>query len=288
MTQRKFPPKGYKNVEHPMPHNFSYNFGLTLEDETKNSTICTLIRQDLEAATPETRVVNPAHASFGEETGATIHRGSIVPRLTLQLNMSLTKAAIETDKVRNLIVNYVPIYTAFLEPLEAVDEVSGADIESTLELAHDTTDKSVRPLFSTVNLLDGGLQPVNSVSHTEVFGDYGLATDLVLESVAFDKELFYDTMQYFGHGGMLKRLVGSMRSIVIGRDRPYRFFSRNYTNPTVKRGNQYTFCGILFHLPQAGSPDQLMRAGDTTPINHLNVSMNVRYDEWNNEFLQFV
>ncbi len=280
----KFPPRGYRRSEHPLPHNFGNVTVLYGEDETKNSMIFTLLRTSEACLAPDTIEVNPEHASFGEDVGALIQKGSIVPRINLRIYANMTKDAIETDKMRTIKFNWMPIYISFLDSLEAEDSKTAVQIEDILELQHDTTNKDVYPLHSTVKL--GGNHPLSNKNAVEVLGDYGLTTTAVQESVAFDKQLFFDALQYYTNSGMLKRVTGKMRTVTIGRDRPYVYHSNNFTNPSVKRGNPYTFCGILYHVPQGDSADQVFGSSDTTNITHLRVSTQVRFDEWNPDFDQ--
>lgn len=287
MSRHKYPPRGYRKLEYPLPHNFSTIFNLLAEDTSADSTIIPLIRATEAFTTPEAIEVNPRNANFAEETGASIHMGSIVPRLNVTFSLVLSKGAIETDKIRALKVNWMPIYISFLDSLEAMDDKTAVSVEDILELAHDTTNKDVWPLYNGTNLATGiGTCPMNTVAATEVFGDWGLSVDTDIEATAFNKELFYDSLQYYTNAGMLKAVTGSMNTVIVKRDRPFLYHSNNFTNPRVKRGNPYTFCGILFHLPSGDQADQITRLADTTNIAHIQGQMSVRYDEWNPEFDQ--
>lgn len=286
MSNKKFPPKGYLANEHPLPHNFSYTFYLFGENEAENSVHIPIFRTSELAVNAEAIEVNPSNAAFGEDPGPTIHNGSIVPRVNVRIMAQLTKIAISTDAIRNLVFNWMPIYTGFLPSLEAEDARTAVQIEDILELQHDTTNKDTYPTQSGVKLLNSGNQPLSTKPYAEAFADYGLGTSAILESTAFDKELFFDALQYYGNASMLKKVTGPMHRVNINQDRPYLYNSNNFTNPNVKRGNPYTYCGILFHLPQAGSAEQFFRAGDVTDINHLQVNVGVRFDEWNSNFDQ--
>ncbi len=286
MPRHERPPKGYQQRDFPLKHYVSYNFGLQAEDETKNSTICTLFRYTDLAVAPFNIDVHPNDANYAEDQGAIIHYDSIIPKVNLKIMATLTKGAIETDKVRSIILNWMPIYTAFVDSLDSEDEKTGNDIEGLIELQHDTTNKDVYPLFAGPKLTDGSAHPLSTVPLSEALGDVGLTTTAVLESVAFDKTAYFSAMRYYTNKGMLKKVTGRMKSILVTRDRPYIYTSSNFTQPMVKRGNPYTFCGILFHLPQGGSVDQTFRAGDTTAISHLNITMQANFSEWNNNFDQ--
>ncbi len=284
---KKFPPKGYQSTDYPLPHRYGFSLSLSGENEAKNSTIFPLFRMSEACINPEAIEVNPTNANFSEELGASIFRGSIVPKIMFHFDAWMTKGAIETDKLRHIKLKWMPIYTSFLNSLDAADEKTGTDIESIMELQHETTNKDVYPLY-TGTKLDGVTYnvPLNTLGYTEVFGDYGLSTNAILESVAFSDSDFYNTMQYKTNAGMLKKVVGPMRTVNLTRDRPYKYFSNNFTAPQVKRGNPYTFCGILFHVPQGEQQGQNFASADTTAINHINVSGGVRFDEWNPVFDQ--
>ncbi len=283
---RKFPPRGYRNDEYPLPHNSSFAFSLNAENETLNSTILPIFRQSEACINAESIEVNPNNTAFAEEPGATCFRGSIIPKVNISYRISMTKGAIETDKMRSLIVNVMPIYTSFLDSLDAEDEKTATDIEGLLSLEHATDNKDTQPIYSAVKLLNASSLPMTTLGYTETRTDWGIASTDILESVAFSKEGIYDTLQYKTNAGMLKKVMGNMRAILVTRDRPYRYYSNNFTYPTVKRMNPYTFCGILFHLEQAGSVDQVFIAGDTTDIPHIHINGRIRFDEWNNGFEQ--
>ena len=50
--------------------------------------------------------------------------------------------------------------------------------------------------------------------------------------------------------------------------------------------NDFTFCGMLIHVPVAGTFGQYNHSAETTAIKHLRLSFHCRFDEWNSEFLQ--
>ncbi len=281
----KFPPKGYSSLVHPLPHNFSYFFTLQAEATAKDATIIPIICASQDLLLPETIEVNPTNAGFGEETGTMIQMNSIVPKISFNMKMSLTQGAIETDKIRSMQVKWMPIYTAFLDSLEAYDIDSGQQVEDILELQHDVTFKDTFPLYSGTDLAVGTV-PMSNKNQVEVFGDKGLSVDTKLESVAFDEPDFWDTLSYKTNAAKVRSHIGKIHNVNITRDRPYSYYSNAATYPTVKRGNMYTFCGILIWIPASGSVGQVFQAGETTVIDHLLISASVRYDEWNPDFDQ--
>ncbi len=292
---RKYPPKNYTQQQYPLPHNFSYDFGLGCEDETKNSMLMTLIRQTESAQGVDEIEVNPRNAAFLEETGPSIAQGSIVPKINFSFQAFIPKTAgYGTDtsvKIPKLILNYMPIYTSFLDSLTAEDSLSTDNIEEILELQHTTATKDVEPLHTGTDLFSSatsgnGSHPLNTVHMSETFASYSLTTDAKLESVAFSKENLYNALHYYTNKGMLSKVIGPMKSAYVSFDRPFGYHSNNFTNPSVKRGNDYTFCGMLFHLEQAGSTQQPLLASEVTNIEHLHISAKIRFDEWNPNFVQ--
>lgn len=280
------PPRGYRMEEYGLPHIFSYRGALSAESATQDATILTILRYSEACANPDTIEVNPRNANFARETGATCCPGSIVPRITMNLDLWLSKGAIETDKIQRLKVNWFPIYTAFLDSLDAADDKTTTDVEGILKLQHETTNRDVYPL-NVAKLLDADNQPLSTINDAdEALGDYGLTTTAVLESVAFVKETMYDARSYYTNQGMIRKVMGKMRTIALDRTHGYHYFSNNFTYPTVKRLNPYTFCGILISVPSSEDHDQLTFLGDTTVIPHVNFNMKIRFDEWNPNFDQ--
>ncbi len=281
----KFPPRGYTQQQYPLPHNFGYLTQLRALSETQNTTIFTLFRTSEAAVDVENIEVNPSHPNFAEDVGPLIHNGSIVPRLSFSMRLSISKVGVETDKIQAMVVKWMPIYIAFLDSLDAEDSKTATQVEDLLELQHDTANKDTYPLFSGVNLGTGS-QAISTIPAAEAFGDYGLTADTAMESVAFDEDAFFDGLSYFTNKGMLKKAIGKFKTVTLRPDRPYMYFSNNFTYPRVKRGNPYTFCGVMVHLPQAGEFGQIIQAADVTNIVHLNATLRVRFDEWNSQFEQ--
>ncbi len=282
---KRFPPRGYKETDKPLDHEGWQHFSLHAEGTTKNSTIVPLFKMTEECNAPENVEVNPTNDNFAIDGGTACHRGSIIDKLRLEMRMDLSKVAIETDKVRQLEVMWAPIYTAFLDSLDASDEKTGADIETIYELQHETTNKDTFPLYANVKLT-GTSMNLSTVGFAEDLGDLGLTTTAVIEAVAMSEiRVLFNQMRYYTNSGMMKKVVPRWHRVRLSRDRPY-FTVQRFINKTVKRMNPYTFCGILFTLAQVGSPEQFGLASETTDIDHVNVKMTWNYEEWNTAFEQ--
>ncbi len=276
-------PRGYQKSDFPLPHQLEYKFGLGLDGTSKESTYIPIIMNDRGLVNADLVNANPEHGSFSEEPSPYCYKGSIIPKVMFSLTMSMSKGAIETDKVRTIKVNWLPVYTSFLNRLTAEDSKSGNTVAEILELVSEAVGKSVVPIWSTVNMSAAGTVPVHSAATTALMG---LTTDATHESTIFDDNIFYDAMQYYTNRNMLKKVIGKMHRVIVNRDRPYRYYSNRFTSPMVKRINDYTFCGVLVWTKKSGDVDQIPLAGDTTDINHVDCKCIVRYNEWNPEFDQ--
>lgn len=288
MGYRKNPPRGYRSEEFPLPHEFTYNFGLHAENNAKDSTICTILRSSKAATGMEAIEVNPAHGSFAEDAGPLICNGSIVPKISLRLSAHITAAAANatTFPLKELLFNWAPMYGAFKDDWTASDIKTGVKISDIVEVLIDTTtNDDVTPLFTSAGSLVG-THPLSTVTDAEAFGDYNLTGTADMESVAFDKALYFDARSYYSISGKLAKVMPKINTVRVHAERAWHYYSNNFTNPIVKRGNPFTFCGILFHLPNCGSGDQIFDCGDVTDIEHLRITAHIRFDEWNQAFDQ--
>ncbi len=282
----KNPPANYFSMEYPLPHNFNYKFTLSPETETVNSTICTLLQSREGLTAVESIEVNPSNGAFGEETGPTCQPDSIVPKINIMMNAQLNLACTETDKIKYLKFNYLPIYSSYKD-FEAKDNKTDVAVESILELVDDANSKRLRPLFNGTDLILEDDHPFNTKHLADTFTGWGLTTDAKLEGVTFDEELMWDALSYYSNSSMLAKVMGPWRTAMVSEHKPWQFNSNNYTNPSVKRMNEFTFCGILFHVPRVGNFKQFYAAADITEASSgINFNVNIRFDEWNSQFDQ--
>ncbi len=281
-----FPPKGYKETDQPLLHFCKQVFSLNGEDPTKDSTIVTLFKQTEACNAPENVEVNNSNDNYATDAGNSIHHNSIVDKLKVRLKMSMTKDAVVTDNLRQLNVNWAPMYIAFLNNLDAEDEKSGDDIESLVQVQHDTVNKDVYPLFAGAKMVDAGSVPLSTVGHTEVLADVGLTTTAILESVAFSSlRTWFTRLKYYSNSGMMKSVIPRWHTVRLSRDKAYQRTINNI-NSKVKRANNYMFCGIVFHMPTIGGDEQFYYARDSTNIPHIEVKVSWAFEEWNTAFEQ--
>ncbi len=290
VTQAPRYPRGYRSRDWPLFHTHKVNFGLNVTDETKNSTIWPLFRQDDEIISqPSGQDVNPLHDDFAESAETGVLHASIIPKVmvdfTVKMGHQMARNTSGGDDTPTLLFNWAPIYTAYSDDYDAVDESSGSAVKLITEMDTTTAQAQGHPLFSGTKM-----DPCNTqVASTLDANIPGLTTTQVIESVAFDKTAYFDHLRFGTISGKLRKIMpGGLRTVVVSRNRPFHFHSNHFTNPTVKRANNFMFCGILFHMPLVNSPEQHVSSGDYTASNLGQLVMDGRcsFGEWNEQFNQ--
>ncbi len=186
-------------------------------------------------------------------------------------------------EIVHLKCNTMKLHTAFLNRLDAFDKKTGNDIETILELQHETTDEQTYPLWNGTKLFESG------GTFDYYAGVPGLTTDQQPEGIAFDKEMFFDAKHYYTNKQMLNSVTDRLKDYTLSEPlvphgRSIISRTSNFVHPMCKTMNPYTFCGELFHVPQTGSIDQYHIASQTTGIEHLTVKGRVRFFEYNPDF----
>ncbi len=266
---------------YPRIHNFNFGFGLSAEATTKAHTIVPYLMQDNALVDLETIKTNPENADFAVVGFPNCHAGSYVPKINVGWSMFIPTADTE---IISIIVNTMQLGCAFLNRLDAHDKKTGDDIETILELTHETTDEQAYPLWNGTKLFEGG----GTYDYDALVP--GLTTDQQPEGVAFDKELFFDAMHYYTNKQMLKSVTQRMKTYMISEPivphgRSMVRYSRTLSvPPQCKFMNPYAFFGELFSVPQVGDLSQIMLAAETSAIEHITVKGFVRFNEYNPDF----
>ncbi len=266
---------------YPRIHNFNFGFGLSAEAATKAHTIVPYVMQDNALVDYETIKTNPENADFATVAYPNTCAGSYVPMITVGWHMFIPTADTE---IISIIVNTMRLGCAFLNRLDAFDKKTGNDIETILELTHETTDEQAYPLWNGTKLFEGG----GTYDYDALVP--GLTTDQQPEGIAFDKEMFFDAMHYYTNKQMLKSVTDRMRTYLISEPivphgRSMISGGGTYRIPSAcKFMNPYTFHGELFSVPQVGDLSQLQLASETTAIEHITVKGFVRFFEYNPDF----
>ncbi len=275
--------------KYPRIHNFEFGFGLTADNavSTRSSTIVPYMYQNNAIIDYEEIKTNPENADFAVVAYGDVCAGSYIPKIQVGWTMFLMPT--DTDIV-HLKVDTMQIGTSMLNRLDAFDKKTGFDIETILELQHETGDEIAFPLFNGVKLFEG--HGVMDYTPLGGFADIGLTTSGQAEGVAFDKEQFFDAMHYFTNKEMLKAITSRMRNHTVSEPlvphgRSIVSYSRLIDVPPMcKFAHPYDFCGELFSVPQIGSRSQyhfISEAG-ITETEHLTVKGFVRFNEFNPDF----
>ena len=188
--------------------------------------------------------------------------GSYIPRI----NVTWVAVIPPVDTtIVHLKFDSMMIGTSMLNRLDASDKKTGNDIETILELEHETGDEICYPIFNGTKLFESG--GTFDTTFKDGFADVGLGTDLQPEGVAFDKEMFFDAMHYYTNKEMLKLVTNRMRNYTLSEPLVPHGSSIVVSSKTLnvpslcKFQHPYTYCGELFHVPQVGSRTQLMLKG---------------------------
>ncbi len=262
----------------PRPHQMALAWGFGLEKSTKASTIVPIAHYDEGLGAPSAYNANPEHASFTETADTNCFVGSRVDRILGSLEITMTKLAIETDKLQGIKIAVMPIFVAFKEDYIAIDEKSTLEIQDILELQTEATDRQGGPLYTSVDM-----DVKNTGSSTLGANAPFLTADTKLEAVTFVGNSYYDMLHYGTISGKLKSVQGGLKWMTLSQRFPKIVFKVKL-RPKVKAMNPFTFFGLLIHCPISGFFDQIPIATDTTDIIHVMCSWHSRLNEWNQGF----
>ncbi len=266
--------------EWPRPHNFDGSVGFGLESAVANlDTIIPIISYDEGLGVINSYKSCPQNAGFAEYAGGKCYPTSRINNIFAKFTFTMTKEAIETDKIPIFKFNTAVIHTAFNEGKLAEDEVSGLDLNEILELQTETTDRQTFPLYNAIDMKDA---KTNADLDLEV-GQEGLDTDLEIEGVVWQQRNYYDCLHYLTNGNKLRNICTPLQTHHLTARHPkVDVYVRQQSN--TKYMNPYAFLGLLISLPQHSSFNQYGKAGDSTDILHMQCDYTYRYNEHNHEF----
>ncbi len=267
----------------PRMHNFEFGFGLTADSATTTmrSTIVPYVFQDDVAIDLETIITNPANSGFAVSSAPNCVSGSYIPSIRVNWVMYMEPADTE---LTHLMVNTMPVHTAMLNRLDAFDKKTTEDIETILELTHETDEEQTLVLWNGTKLYEQSLDKFDYHADVE-----GLTTTQRPEGVAFDKDKFFDAMHYYTNRDMLKQVTGGMRTHILSEPiiphgRSIVTGGMNKVPSMCKIANPYMFCGELFHVPPENDRAQYSIGTSATAKAHLWVKGFCRYNEYNPDF----
>ncbi len=267
---------------YPLPHDYTFSFGMDMDAAaaTKNSTIIPYVMQDNAIVDYETIKTNPENEDFAVVAKPNCAAGSFVPRVSVSWKAFCPVIGGAEIDVMNF--KYMPIHTSMLNRLDAFDKKTGNDIETILELTHETTDEQAYMLGNDIKLYEGhGVQDLPSDVP-------GLDTSTQPEGCAFDMEMYFDALHYYTNKEMLRKVTGRMLSYDIrkistnlhNKEIIKQYYSNNM--PSICKYMQpYTLYAGLFHVPLAGTQNQYQLTTEVTAIEHITFLGRVRFNEYN-------
>ncbi len=144
-----------KSKWYPRPHQDRNSYAHGLETAVANrATITPIIMYDEAQGTPSTYNANPEHASFAAFNGENCFPDSRVDNIFCEYRFSLTKAALETDKVTAIRIAFMKIHMAFKESYIAIDELTSLEVQDILMMQTEATDNQGFPLYNTVKMVE--------------------------------------------------------------------------------------------------------------------------------------
>ncbi len=264
---------------YPRPHTDQIIWSHGLESAVVNqATILPIVMYDEALGAPDGYKANPRNAAFATTADPNCFPNSVIDNVVTEITFNMTYGAIQTDKIHSVKVFYMPIFTAFREGLQAIDELSQLETQDILELTSETTDRQAYPLWNAVDMKEPFTDSANLAGAVP-----GLTGGQSMEAVAFDIDAYYNMLHYMTNGKKLASMNGGLRNFTLTPDRNFKRL-RFRMRPTTKRMNEYAFFGVLVYVPTVDSYYQYGEAGNTTDIKHVNVHAMYRYNEWNQGF----
>ncbi len=269
---------------YPRMHNYEFGFGLSADDTNKASTMVPYLFQNNALVDYEDIKTNPQNADFAVVAYGDTLAGSYVPNIQVRWVMFIPPSDTE---ITHLQVDTLGVHTSMLNRLDAFDKKTNNDIETILELTHDTGDELTKVLWNGTKLFESG--GTYDYAPAGGFADIGLSTDGQPEGIAFDKEMFFDAQHYYTNKEMLRTVTSRMRNYtlsepIVPHGRSIITGGMNQVPSLCKFQHPYTFCGEIFSVPQSGARSQYHLAGETTGVEHVQVKGFVRFNEFNPDF----
>ncbi len=283
------PPKGYDSSDKPLPHEFEYTFGLSIHSGTFDSTNLTFLRTSKISVDPSTIEVHRKNASFAVDAGPLICYDSIVPEIEIIKSYQFDFAAMVTDKIPALLLQTLRMFGHHKDSWDAIDPLSSHTPQTVLELTKDDTNEDVIPTFDSNNLPDAGNQPLSTVTGAEVFGDYGLTTNAVLEATTAVLNTLNDSEQYEVIANKLKSMHGPRVTKILSAQHPsQRIYERRSTPKQVQFADEDLWYGEHVDLPSKADIRQITNEAVATAAasSHVFCKYHVRFNEWNKDFDQ--
>ncbi len=278
--------------EYPQHHRLHYNFNLSHDDAglTKRATMIPILYND-DGIIATAVDSNPMHASFSESIEGACSPESKIFSISAKLQMDLTITAWNTDKIRNLKVQIIPVAVAF-EDIDATDELTSLTVGSILELMEEDTTNVTFPIYNNVVIPATAGQQVDMGTNQQ-----GLTATTALEYITMDMNQLFQALSFFSNRGKLKTCIGGIITRTIGniatiggvgapKRQNQQVINMKINLPSkAKFMNKKTFFGLIIRIPTSGTEDNYGQAEDiagATPT--VTFNFRAHFLEWNHSF----
>ncbi len=280
------PPRGYDKQDKPLPHEFFYEFNL--DATAQDNTMVTFLRTTKNSVDPKTIEVNKRNAAFAVDEGPVICFDSMVQKLSFVYMISLPKFVLETDKLSAVQFNNFPISGVWEDNWTPADDLTNNKISDIVRVISDPTNEDVTPFYNGTKLNGAIAVPLSNITAPEAFGDYNLTTNANQEGVSLSTiQVIYDRMLHFTNAGKLKTVIGNIKNTMLTRQKPaFQFTKSVFVRPNLRHGNPHLFLGEAWKVNPSSSRNQFFSSAEVSTGQHLRVSIQVRFNEWNKMFNQ--
>ncbi len=142
-----------KSTWYPRIHDMDVLFGHNAESATAlHTTIVPAVMYDEGLGAASAHKANPQNAAFAETNMPNCYPESRLNKIMCTIEYTMTKGALETDKMSVIDLAFMPIFMSFESDVSAKDEKTGATIGTILEMQQETTDRQCFPLWNAVDM----------------------------------------------------------------------------------------------------------------------------------------
>ncbi len=301
------PPKGFENEKFPLRHRLLYSCALGMKSETANTVFMPIVMSSKDTdVLPNTIQVNPHNSNYENDGGPLCAQMSIIDRMRISLKFNMSHqcgpahlasgtagpnfddGVYEGNDIVSMHFLWRPVFNVYPEKMDAADDATGATVASILGMTKDATNEDIVPV--TTNNLPAVQpselpHPVSTVNAVQVFSDFNMSTDLIMEDHVYDEDLLQVALSRYTNKGALRSCLGRTRHVTLTRNRTFsNFYIDKFVPNAIRRVQPYGMFGIQVHLPletDIGQQGISKTTSSSTP--HLMVKMIASYHEWNSE-----
>ncbi len=263
---------------YPQPHKMANTWLYELDNAAIDSTIYPIIMQDEALGSPSILETNPTNASFAVSSAPNCYYGARVNNIYGNIKINLTSKAID-DNLPSVRFAVMVIALAFKNNYTVIDDLSSVETQDVLELQTEDTDKQGYPLWNGTDMLEAAAGSADLAATVP-----GLTTDQQIEGVAFSETTYYDALSYLTIAGKMKSLQSGLKWYTLTPNKPF-INIPIHIKSSAKTINEFTFQGVLIHVPVVDSGDQNLSTLDiTAATGYVRCNVNFRYYEWHQDF----